>query len=47
MKRVKLKKVRTPEPTPRFDLFGPPPLIEGEDTLQRASSPRLHGGEAC
>jgi hypothetical protein len=33
MKRVKLtKKVQSPEPTQRrLDLFGPPPLIEGED----------------
>jgi hypothetical protein len=30
MERVKIKR-RTLEPTPRLDLFGPPPLLEGED----------------
>jgi hypothetical protein len=30
LERVKIKR-RTPEPTPRLALFGPPLLIEGED----------------
>src|SRR5262245_165854 len=30
MERVQIKR-RTLKPTPRLDLFGPPPLLEGED----------------